>query len=102
MAETGDDELDRGDWRDQGACIDAEPEIFFPRRGESTVEAKLICTVCVVRLACLEFGMSQKHGIWGGLSERQRRIERRRRAGIPENRLLRLSVTPPRSPGRMP
>lgn len=69
-------------WREHANCLGCDPELFFPERGESTVEAKAVCRSCVVRLECLEFALSigEKIGIWGGLSERERRRLRRARA----------------------
>lgn len=48
---------------------------FFPERGEPTREAKIQCLGCAVIEECLEFAIDNnvKYGIWGGLSERQRR-----------------------------
>jgi WhiB family redox-sensing transcriptional regulator len=58
-----------------------DPELFFPERGSSTREAKEVCRGCVVRVECLEFAIanSEKFGIWGGMSERERRRVRRAR-----------------------
>jgi WhiB family redox-sensing transcriptional regulator len=58
-----------------------DPELFFPERGSSTREAKEVCRGCVVRIECLEFAIanSEKFGIWGGMSERERRRVRRAR-----------------------
>ncbi len=58
-----------------------DPELFFPERGSSTREAKEVCRGCVVRIDCLEFAIanSEKFGIWGGMSERERRRVRRAR-----------------------
>jgi WhiB family redox-sensing transcriptional regulator len=72
------------DWQARGACRGCNPEIFFPERGESTREAKAICRGCGVREECLEYALAavEKFGIWGGLSERERRrIRRQRREG---------------------
>lgn len=72
-------------WRILGACRDvADPSIFYPGRGESTAEAQAVCRGCPVRTDCLESALvhGEKHGIWGGTSERQRRrIRRQRRLG---------------------
>jgi WhiB family redox-sensing transcriptional regulator len=58
-----------------------DPELFFPERGSSTREAKEVCRGCVVRTECLEFAIAngEKFGIWGGMSERERRRVRRAR-----------------------
>ncbi|MCU1468294.1 MAG: transcription factor WhiB [Actinomycetia bacterium] len=54
---------------------------FFPARGESVRDAKAVCAVCPVRDECLDFALRMKvaHGVWGGLSERERRTVRRER-----------------------
>lgn len=69
------------DWHDQANCLGVDPDLFFPERGASTREAKEVCRGCVVRLDCLEFALQngEKFGIWGGLSERERRRIRRQR-----------------------
>ena len=69
-------------WHDQANCLGVDPDLFFPERGASTREAKEVCRGCVVREACLEYALSngEKFGIWGGMSERERRRLRRARA----------------------
>jgi WhiB family redox-sensing transcriptional regulator len=69
-------------WQRQANCMGVEPDLFFPERGASTREAKEVCRGCVVRADCLEYALAngEKFGIWGGLSERERRKIRRRRA----------------------
>ena len=69
-------------WRKDAACRDTDPDLFFPERGASTREAKEVCRGCVVRENCLEYALAngEKFGIWGGLSERERRRLRRQRA----------------------
>ncbi|MCB1031241.1 MAG: WhiB family transcriptional regulator [Acidimicrobiales bacterium] len=69
-------------WQDLANCLGVEPDLFFPERGASTREAKEVCKGCVVRDECLEYALSngEKFGIWGGLSERERRRIRRQRA----------------------
>ena len=66
-------------WADQAKCLVAEPETFFPEKGGSTREAKKICTDCPVKAECLEYALEndERFGIWGGLSERERRKLRR-------------------------
>lgn len=66
-------------WRLDAACRGADPRLFFPERGEATWPAKQICAQCPVTSECFDAGLGEKHGIWGGLSERQRR---RRRAAL--------------------
>ena len=67
-------------WHERALCAETDPEAFFPEKGGSTREEKKICTGCEVRADCLEFALSngERFGIWGGLSERERRRLRRR------------------------
>ena len=69
-------------WQEYATCLGVDPDLFFPERGASTREAKEVCRGCVVREQCLELAIrhSEKFGIWGGLSERERRRIRRERA----------------------
>ena len=62
-------------WRLEALCAETDPEAFFPEKGGSTREAKRVCTGCAVRAECLEFALAndERFGIWGGLSERERR-----------------------------
>ena len=75
-----DDGVDRA-WQSRANCMGVDPELFFPERGASTREAKEVCRGCVVREDCLEFAIAngEKFGIWGGMSERERRRVRRAR-----------------------
>lgn len=65
----------RADWHSQANCRGIDPELFFPERGGSSAEAKAVCAGCVVREQCLDYALEnhERFGIWGGLSERQRR-----------------------------
>ncbi len=69
-------------WQRLANCLGVDPDLFFPERGASTREAKEVCRGCVVREECLEYAITngEKFGIWGGLSERERRRIRRARA----------------------
>lgn len=62
-------------WQDRALCAQTDPEAFFPEKGGSTREAKRICLGCEVRDECLEYALAndERFGIWGGLSERERR-----------------------------
>ena len=62
-------------WQDRALCAQTDPEAFFPEKGGSTREAKRICLGCEVRDVCLEYALAhdERFGIWGGLSERERR-----------------------------
>ena len=70
-------------WRQDALCAETDPEAFFPEKGGSTRDAKRVCTGCPVRARCLEFALSndERFGIWGGLSERERRRVRVQRNG---------------------
>jgi WhiB family transcriptional regulator, redox-sensing transcriptional regulator len=72
-------------WQRSANCLGVDPDLFFPERGGSTREAKEVCRGCVVREECLQYALEngEKFGIWGGLSERERRRLRRRRNGAP-------------------
>ena len=70
--------LDNGteeQWQERALCAQTDPEAFFPEKGGSTREAKRICMGCEVRDECLEYALAndERFGIWGGLSERERR-----------------------------
>jgi len=75
-----DDEDSPLSWQADALCAQTDPESFFPEKGGSTREAKKICSSCDVRGECLEYALSndERFGIWGGLSERERRKLRRR------------------------
>ncbi len=67
-------------WQDRALCAQTDPEAFFPEKGGSTREAKRVCASCEVRAECLEYALAhdERFGIWGGLSERERRKLKRR------------------------
>jgi WhiB family redox-sensing transcriptional regulator len=69
-------------WQERSLCAQTDPEAFFPEKGGSTREAKRICTGCEVKSECLEYALAndERFGIWGGLSERERRRLKRRTA----------------------
>lgn len=81
MANAADEQEDQS-WQLYANCLGVDPDLFFPERGASTKEAKSVCKGCVVREDCLEYALAngEKFGIWGGLSERERRRIRRQRA----------------------
>jgi WhiB family redox-sensing transcriptional regulator len=73
-------------WVQQARCRDEDPELFFPigSTGPAAVQveaAKAVCMTCPVRLDCLEWALAtaQDSGVWGGLSEEERRALRRAR-----------------------
>jgi WhiB family transcriptional regulator, redox-sensing transcriptional regulator len=74
------------DWVHRARCKDEDPELFFPigTAGPAAAQiaaAKSVCSRCDVRLECLEWAMGtgQEAGVWGGLSEDERRALRRAR-----------------------
>ena len=75
------------DWRHQSACRDEDPELFFPvgNTGPAITqieEAKKVCNRCIVKEPCLAWALEsgQDAGVWGGLSEDERRALKRRAA----------------------
>jgi WhiB family redox-sensing transcriptional regulator len=74
------------DWRHHALCRDEDPELFFPigtggPAAQQIQEAKVVCQRCRVTDACLEWAVEsgQDSGVWGGLSEDERRALSRRR-----------------------
>ena len=74
-------------WRNRAACLDEDPELFFPigNTGPALLqieEAKAVCGRYKVVETCLEWAMEsgQDFGVWGGLSEDERRSLKRRSA----------------------
>jgi WhiB family redox-sensing transcriptional regulator len=65
-----------GDWRARALCAQVDPDIFFPDKGESPAAAKRVCASCEVRAECLQDALdrNERFGVWGGLSERERRV----------------------------
>ena len=61
-------------------CCGTDLDVFFPERGESAGPARQVCVRCPVCQSCLEYALSNRitHGIWGGLTERERRPLRTR------------------------
>ena len=74
------------EWMGEAICASVDPEAWFPPKGASTREAKAICRGqggrpgCPVRLKCLEYALANddRFGVWGGMSERERRNLKRR------------------------
>jgi WhiB family transcriptional regulator, redox-sensing transcriptional regulator len=62
-------------WMYDGLCAQVDPDLWYPDKGGSTGDAKRICAGCPVKFECLEYALdhAERHGVWGGLSERQRR-----------------------------
>ncbi len=67
------------DWMLDALCAQVGTEMFFPDKGGSSKDAKRICDACPVRQQCLEYALAnaENYGIWGGMSERERRALRR-------------------------
>ncbi len=67
-------------WQERSLCAQTDPEAFFPEKGGSTREAKKVCLGCDVRAECLDYALAhdERFGIWGGLSERERRKLKKR------------------------
>jgi WhiB family redox-sensing transcriptional regulator len=71
------------DWVELANCRGVDTNLFFPERGQNEIEgagAKQVCSGCVVREECLSYALrnGEKHGIWGGTTERERKKIRRR------------------------
>lgn len=62
-------------WMDLARCQETDAEAFFPEKGASTRPAKAVCRSCEVRAECLGYALEHRimFGIWGGLSESERR-----------------------------
>ena len=69
-------------WFDQAACQNMAPDIFFPEIGQSADQARTICAACEVRVECLGYALDQRigQGVWGGLTDQERKRLRRRKA----------------------
>lgn len=63
------------EWTERAVCAQTDPEEFFPEKGGSTRQAKAVCRGCEVRTQCLAYAVArgERFGVWGGLSERERR-----------------------------
>lgn len=86
---------DRGaDWRDRARCRDKDPELFFPIIGprdgltakavhralaDQIADAKAVCARCPVEPECLEAGLAERDGIWGGTTPEERAVVRNTR-----------------------
>lgn len=68
-------------WQERALCAQTDPEAFFPCKGGSVREAKRICQGCEVRSECLEYAIAhdERFGIWGGMTERERRKIKKQR-----------------------
>jgi WhiB family transcriptional regulator, redox-sensing transcriptional regulator len=75
--------MDQGDWRINASCRDEEPDQLFVRGAEQR-KAKLVCLGCPVRMECLAEALDNRieFGVWGGMTERERRALLRRRPDV--------------------
>ena len=85
-------DFDPAEWTALAACRGMDTALFFPLQDdplESIDAARAVCTGCTVRVACLDYAITnhERGGVWGGMSERERRAERRRRRAVAD-RLL--------------
>lgn len=74
------------EWRNDAACRDTDPALFFPvgskgMAAHQVIAAKKVCLSCPSARECLDFALDtcQDAGVWGGLDEEERRVIRRRR-----------------------
>ncbi|MDH6521487.1 WhiB family redox-sensing transcriptional regulator [Streptomyces sp. SAI-208] len=77
------------DWSEQGLCRTADPDDLFVE-GAAQNRAKALCSGCTVRTECLAYALDQRieFGIWGGMTERERRALLRRRPTVTSWRSL--------------
>lgn len=63
------------EWQHEALCAQVDPEVWFPEKGQSTKDAKRICARCPVQQPCLDWALAkdERFGVYGGLSERERR-----------------------------
>jgi len=79
---------DRVNWREEAACRNADPDLFFPigtarAALRQVAEAKRICRGCPARAPCLAWALDNGvgSGVWGGTTEEERRVLRRNLIG---------------------
>jgi len=84
-------------WTVRGACQLVPTEVFFPSRGQAVEPAKEVCGVCPVLVECREYalGIADLKGVWGGLTEVERKKLRRRRDASTETLRAEASVQHP-------
>jgi WhiB family redox-sensing transcriptional regulator len=83
VGDKGDMSAHTGDWRRGAACRDGDPDRLFVR-GAAQREAKVVCFGCPVRTECLAEALDNRieFGVWGGMTERERRALLRRRPDV--------------------
>lgn len=66
-------------WMTEALCTQVPADVFFPEKGQSADDALMICEDCSVQFDCLQYAVEtgQRFGIWGGMTERERRKIRR-------------------------
>ncbi|GAA3154187.1 WhiB family transcriptional regulator [Streptomyces rectiviolaceus] len=75
------------DWRKYAGCRQVDPELFFPGKGPAGAaqarDAKQVCSLCPVAVRCLQWALTnrQDSGVWGGMTESDRRVLHGRRPG---------------------
>jgi len=77
------------EWMAAGLCAEIDPELFYPESGAPNRDAKRVCAGCEVRAECLAYALAhrERHGVWGGTTERERRRMRHTvTGGIPPAR----------------
>lgn len=71
------DSFDDEPWKQRAACLGLNPKLFFANRGDATTtrQARRVCAACHVRAECLAYALrnEEQFGMWGGLSEKERR-----------------------------
>lgn len=76
-------EFDQGDWRVRASCRDEDPDQLFVRGAEQR-KVRIVCLSCPVRTECLAEALDNRieFGVWGGMTERERRALLRRRPDV--------------------
>ena len=67
------------DWQDDAACLEVDPELFFPESSRASSQVKKFCANCPVNVQCLTVAMNERieFGVWGGLDFNERKKLRR-------------------------
>lgn len=63
------------EWQDRALCLQGNPEAFYPTEQREVGAAKRVCRSCKVITECLDYALAHNevYGVWGGLSEAERR-----------------------------
>lgn len=67
-------------WQADAACVGADPDLFFPTKGETSAEAAAICAGCTVFDLCRDYSADERFGVWAGLTAGARRRSRTKRS----------------------